>query len=302
MKKSINWLVIATATLGITIVANETIASAKRHYTTVPTSLRGHWYHYNSTYGLYDQVKATKYNFYTKGAASLKWYKLSGKKFPKGNFGYPQMATKKYHGAYLVGKFGTDGGPLWKKATYNGHPALRASRPATAENVGGPTKYYYKTKKIAKHPVTPFKYAKINNFSLTKKYGHAYLQVDYPGVKLYTSVRNAQKHKGHTITIKNLGKTYLTRWDDGNNDVVRLRIKSKTYYVRVTSALQTYNSWRDGKVITSPYAPSAKSKIVFKHGTKVSAAKYWHKSIRTKGGSLTTKTWTKKNGSWVPKR
>ncbi|RRK11156.1 hypothetical protein D1831_03505 [Lactiplantibacillus garii] len=298
MKKSINWLAVVTATLGITMLTYETTASAKHHATTVPTSLRGHWYHYNSTYGLYDQVKATKYHFYTRGATGVSWHKLSGKKFPKGNFGYPQMATKKYHGAYLVGKFGTDGGPLWKKVMHNGHATLRASRPATAEDVGGPTKYYYKTKKIAKQPVVPFKTAKSNDFSHSK-YRTAYLQADYGPMTLYTSLANAKKKQGSTITISSLYKKYSARWDKKDDNYDRVRVNGKAYFAKDTPGIQTYNSWREGKIIYSPYSPSSKSKIVIKHGDKTSKAKYWFKSVRTKGGSLATDTWTKKNGAWI---
>lgn len=151
MKKRFLAIFLLVATLGLTLSVGTTTANAKRHhYTTVPTSLRGHWYHYNSRRHKYDQVKATKYHFYTKSATSFHWYKVSGKKFPRYAYGHSELGVKKYHGNYIVGKYATDGGPLWKKVTRHHHASLRASRPATMEDEGAPTKYYFKTKALAK--------------------------------------------------------------------------------------------------------------------------------------------------------
>ncbi|KRO28222.1 hypothetical protein [Lactiplantibacillus fabifermentans] len=291
----------ATLILGTTVIGIAMPAQAATHKTTtVPTSIQGTWYHYNKTYQRYDTVQATKTSFNTKSALATNWTKLSGTKFPSYALGHSELAVKKQaKGYYLIAKYATDGSPLWKKVTYSGHAALQAIRPATAESNGGPTTYYYQTKKIAKQPVVPFKVAKNDNFS-SKKYAAVYVQADYKApVKLYSSVKNAQKKRGKTITIKNITTAYQARWNDAKSDIVRVRVKNHTYYVRDTEDLQPSNSWRIGNTIYSPFAPTSTSKIVLDPGTKASKATKWAKIVHAgKNKTVYTTMWHRANGSW----
>jgi len=144
-------ILIATFSLGFILIATTQPVSAK-NYTTVPTSLRGHWYHYDSDYTTYDQLKASKYHFDSKSGLSNSWYRLSGKTFPSYAMGHSQLVVKrtpkKY---YVVARYATDSLPYWKKVSHKGHIALRAVVPSNMETEGSTT-YWYKSKKIARHP------------------------------------------------------------------------------------------------------------------------------------------------------
>lgn len=110
-------LLLAVVSLGLSLITTSKPASA-RSYTTVPASLRGHRYHYDSEYGM-SQLKASKYHFDTKSDYSGSWYRLSGKKFPSYAMGHSEMVVKqtpKHY--YVVAKYATDSFHYWKKVTH----------------------------------------------------------------------------------------------------------------------------------------------------------------------------------------
>lgn len=281
----------------ITICSITTPASAKA--VKMPASLRGTWYHYDSSYDSYDKFHATKYHLTISRINGNSSY--SGVKFPAYAGGNADLSVHKTtKGYYRIGKYGTDDDGLFKRVTHRGHITLKNpwhEIPDTGTHVD----YWYKTKAIAKSPSAKYKMAKVNAFYFNK-YTPAYLQADSGPQKAYGSSKDAKGKSGRYITIKSIYKAYSARWDDGNNnDVLRIKVNGKIHYLNLKEGeLQAYNSWKDGKIINSPYSPSSKSKIVMKHGTKYSNAKYWDKVIHYKNGLLVTDSWKlHSNGKWV---
>ncbi|MFC6179752.1 hypothetical protein [Lactiplantibacillus daowaiensis] len=109
-------LLLTIAAFGLALITNNQTASAKT-YTTVPTSLRGTWYHYDSDYGTYNKLKATKYHFDTKDGFTGSWYRISGAKFPSYAMGHSQLVVKQTpKNYYVVARYATDSYPYWKKS------------------------------------------------------------------------------------------------------------------------------------------------------------------------------------------
>jgi len=291
-------IAVAVLTLGIWVTTNPQSADA-RTLTTVPTSLRGHWYHFDSEYGVYDQLKASKYHFYTKSIDG--WYKLSGKKFPSYAMGHSELVVKKTPKKYyIVAKYATDSFPYWKRVTHKGHTALRAVTPDNLETTGS-TIYWYQSKAIAKRPSVHYHSVTDNDNLYYNSYSSAYLQADASPVKLYTTPTDAVHKTGKTVTLSSIFKKIAIRWNEkyDKQNLLNVRLNGTTYYVLDTDALQKYNSWRDGNGIMSPYAPSTTSKIVLEHGAKVATATLWEKVIHYKNGTEVVDTWHKQNGRWI---
>lgn len=286
-----NVILTGVTALSFGMIVGTSQVSAKT-YTTVPSSLRGNWYSYD--YGIgYSKLHATKYTFISDNMA------LYGNKFPKYAMGHSQMFVyKNSKGYYNIGKYASDEWPYWKRVTHNGHAAIRQ---ITYMLPGYITTYWYKSKSIAKHPRMHYTTVNYNGFYFDK-YVPAYLQVGEGSQKLYTSSSNAQKKKGKYIKVNSIYRKYYAKWDNGEkNNVLRIRVNSKTYYMNANGAFQPYNSWREDGHIYSPYSPSSISKIVIRHGDKYTTARYWEKSkdYNLKGDIFITDSWKQKNGGWI---
>jgi len=153
MKKSrLIFVSIALFTIGIVLTTTGADVSAHTRAVKVPASLRGTWYHYD---GSYSKIRATKYHFKTSGSNGRSSF--SGVKFPKYASGHADMFVHRTpKGYYNLGKYGTDDVGTFKKVTHKGHAAIKQvwhDLPDTGANVN----YWYKTKRIARHPSPKYK-------------------------------------------------------------------------------------------------------------------------------------------------
>lgn len=101
--------------LGFICFGNIQEARAHVHYTTIPKSLRGTWYHWKVDTNHYDKIVFSKYIFYFKDGhhkASV----ISGKK--KARYINHSELSVNYvkHGYYTVGRYGLDEGPYLKRS------------------------------------------------------------------------------------------------------------------------------------------------------------------------------------------
>ncbi|WP_125765276.1 hypothetical protein [Levilactobacillus mulengensis] len=152
MKKILFTLTVLLAIVGgVTFVTTSTVTAqaAKKHYTVVPKSLRGHWRQYNAKKHGYDKVIFTKWQWKTKNAGQRKWYTLSGKKFKVarrvgGSPWYSDLAISKAKWGYNVGQSYSDEWPYWKKVRHNGKTALRCYMPPLGPGKGRASYYYHK--------------------------------------------------------------------------------------------------------------------------------------------------------------
>lgn len=142
-----NVILTGVTALSFGMIVGTSQASAKT-YTTVPSSLRGNWYHYDAGFG-YSKVHATKYHFNMKSPYDS-WIRMYGNKFPSYAMGNSQMFVyKNSNGYYNISKYATDQWPYWKRVNHKGRVALKQ---LTFLGPGYATEYYYQTPKIAKHP------------------------------------------------------------------------------------------------------------------------------------------------------
>lgn len=298
MKKHIfAFIGLLTLSTGFALGFTDSTASAKA--VKVPSSLRGTWYHYDPSYGSYEKLTATTYHFKISGINGTSSY--SGVKFPSYANGHADMyVSKTPKGYYRIGKYGTDDEGMWKRVNHKGHPAIKQPWHEIPDT-GTYVDYWYKTKAIAKHPSVKYKASKFNGYYYDK-YTPAYLQADEGPQKLYTSASDANSKSGHYITVKSIYKKYYAKWDSESNDVIRIRVNGKTYYQKDNSGFQSFNSWKDGNRISSPYSPTSRSKIVMRHGDKYSKSKYWDKVEHYKTGVLILKSWKFTNSGWVKDR
>ncbi|GAX01564.1 hypothetical protein [Secundilactobacillus silagei] len=108
-----NKLIKSLAVIGVALTAFSTTtthASAKHHYVTTPTTLRGRWYSLNKAH---ETLNITKYTI-----QNGTW-KLSGKKFFKGING-PELyigKNKSPHSYYWFSRNGTDAAAQFRKVT-----------------------------------------------------------------------------------------------------------------------------------------------------------------------------------------
>lgn len=292
-------IAVCLSALSTTIAVYSTNVSAGAKAVKMPSSLRGTWYHYDPSYDSYAKFHATKYHLTISDVNGISSY--SGVKFPAYASGHPVLSVRKTpKGYYKISKYATDDERFFKRVTHKGHIALKEPWHEIPDT-GTYVDYWYKTKAAAKSPSTRYKVAKANAFYFSK-YTPAYLQADSGSQKAYTSSKNAEKKVGRFIILRSIYKKYSARWDDGNNnDVLRVKTNGKVYYLNLKKGqFQAYNSWKDGKVINSPYSPNSKAKIVMKHGTQYSNAKYWDKVIHYKNGLLVTDSWKRhSDGQWV---
>jgi len=144
-------MVSAVALVGGITIANSNHAEAKT-YTTVPTSLRGHWYSVDNSYYAYDRMTNSKYHFRTYYPGNG-WETIYGNKFPSYGRGHSQLSVNRNSkGYYLIGKYATDDYAYYKHVTHKGHSAVRVLVPQLDYGGGYIVSYYYRSKSIAKHP------------------------------------------------------------------------------------------------------------------------------------------------------
>lgn len=305
MKKH-SFIAILSSTITVATLftlSSSTTAHARYRAVSIPSSLRGTWYNYDSSTGTYDKVKMTKYHF-KNGSVNL-----SGVKYPKYAMGHPQMFVyKSKKGYYTIGAYASDEWPRWKKVTHKKHTALRVLV------YGGPVDYvyyYYKTKTIAKHPTesgkiykSNFKVAKHTEFSSSYRTGYLdnvsknYKFYKYdsdlkgPGTKLAFKIKNS-------LTPLKVKKSSV---DGDGNKTLEIIYKGTHAIEEDFSDYHTVYPYNTGKVnkttvssATTPYS----GKAVLKHGIKPSKIKTWmvHKSgnkfaiyKHVKGGWQYTKT------------
>lgn len=114
MNKLIKGIAIAAVALGVGSAAGVTSASAKRHYTTTPTSLRGHWY---SVLNPKNQIIITKYTFRETHYGKTRIY-MSGKKFHSGEpHSDLTVSHRNRYGYYIIGQYASDEWPYWKRTS-----------------------------------------------------------------------------------------------------------------------------------------------------------------------------------------
>ena len=151
MKKG--WLTLAVLLAlisGVALVSSSSVTAqaAKKHYTVVPKSLRGHWRSYNSQKHGYDKVIFTKWQWKSKNAGQRKWHHLSGKTFKVAkrvgdSTWYSDLSISKGKWGYYVGQSYSDQWPYWKKLKHHGKTALRCYLPPMGPGKGQ-TSYYYR--------------------------------------------------------------------------------------------------------------------------------------------------------------
>lgn len=296
-KHRITFTVIALMSACATLSMIDITASAKA--VSIPSSLRGTWYHYDSSYGSYEKFHATKYHLKISWINGTSSY--SGVKFPGYANGHAEMyVSKTPKGYYKIGAYASDDENFFKRVTHKGHTAIKQPWHEIPDT-GTYVNYWYKTKAIAKHPSVKYQTSKFNGYYYDR-YTPAYLQADEGPQKLYTSASDANSKSGHYITVKSIYKKYYAKWDSENSDVIKIRVNGKTYYQKDNSGFQSFNSWKDGNRISSPYSPTSRSKIVMRHGDKYSKAKYWDKVEHYKTGVLILKSWKLTNSGWVKDR
>mgnify|MGYP003365224177 CR=1 FL=1 len=298
MKKCLLTGVMALSFGGFFTCSTAATASDK-HYTTVPVSLRGHWYHhnvYNYGPGDYDKLIATKYHFYVKNALDSTWLKLSGKKFPKYAQGHSQLSVNKNSkGYYVIGSYASDEWPYWKRVTHHGHAALRQLY--YAGSYGRPSMYidyWYRTKAIAKNPTGVTKNVKTsatktsghdldyNNApsSLSKSVGHTVFtapqaSADNP-VNLATSTENFN-NQIFAIKLKQFGIPLLLQ---KNLSIDSLRLGSvqyngQSYYLNADTDIVPYNTYVLKDFIVSSYKPTDKSEVLVKANETITTKNDW---------------------------
>ncbi|WP_268914172.1 hypothetical protein [Lentilactobacillus sp. SPB1-3] len=259
---------------GLTI-ANNKPAEAKT-YTTVPTSLRGHWYSYN---GGYSSITANKYTFrtYSTGYGSIT---LHGNKFPRYARGHSQMfVDRNSKGYYNIGKYASDEWPYYKRVKHLGHTAIRILSYAGYGdyNVG----YYYKTKSIAKHPklgkAYKFRTADSTDF-FYNTWRSAYLDQSSESADLYNSKDAAADGTDEPdYTLKNHTTKVYVKWPAKyvKDDVVQVKFNGKMFYMdNELHDLRPYNASKDSTGFSSNFSPNSKN-IILQHGTHVYKGTYW---------------------------
>ncbi|MCT2882630.1 hypothetical protein [Lentilactobacillus buchneri] len=280
IKKSI-LLGIAALSFGGLISVN-TISASARHYTRVPSSLQGTWYHYRS--GKYSKLHATEYHF---NAAGIH---LSGASFPKYARGHSQMfVSKNSKGYYNIGKYATDEWPYWKKVTHKGRTALRE---LVFRGPGYDTYYWYQSKSIARHPspnyLPPEKVYWLDDYdyapsNLKKSVGMTVYtdestSSDMP-VELSSSLKDYDAMK-YSAYIKHPGvELHLDKLTSSDGmGVGEVDYNGQTYYVAADSeysAIVPYNTFRESGVVQSSCKPTDTANVVLKHGQQVLTNDLW---------------------------
>lgn len=280
-------IITVVSTSGV-IALNPTSANA-RTYTTVPTSLRGHWYHLNSNNRTYTKVFASKYVFNANGL------KLYGNKFPWYGYGHSQLFVyKNSKGYYNIGQYASDEWPYWKRVRHNGTYALKEYMPLPPYDYQ--VKYFYH---YSHFTAMKYRTVKSNGFYFNK-YIPGFLQAGSTA-NVYTTPEDAAAKTGKSYHITNIFKKMSIKWNDGNHDdILKINYDGNTFYYNDTDgAFQPYNTFRDGTGITSPYNPKSKSKIYLKHGNHIYNGTRWDKSTTYKDGTLISNSYKLKNDHWV---
>lgn len=154
----------------------------------------------------------------------------------------------------------------------------------------------------SKTRVSGMKTASTNAFYFNK-YTPAYLRVSLGSQYLYSSPNDALNDSGHKTKFSSIYTKVSARWNNGKKDnILRIRWNDKTYFFDNSDGeFQPYNTWIDGQVFNSPYKPVSKnkSKIVIKHGTKISKGNYWDQVKNYKDGMLVDNSYKFSHGKWV---
>lgn len=166
-------LTIVALTSGVGLGFMNSQARAKT-YTTIPTALRGSWYHKNSD-SSYDRVIFTKYH-YEFPNDNGSWTNISGAKFPKYAMGHSQLSVSKKNskGYYNIGSYASDEWPYWKRTTHNGSKALLMYQPMPPYSYIAeyyyPYSHYHKARHALSYYKTGFKKVVITKATKTTHY------------------------------------------------------------------------------------------------------------------------------------
>ncbi|WP_251908402.1 hypothetical protein [Lentilactobacillus kefiri] len=305
MKGKSYLLVLAAVTsFGSFLAFNGVNASAK-HYTRIPRSLQGTWYHYGS--GKYSKLRLTEYHFKGQGIS------LSGVAFPKYARGHSQMFVyKNSKGYYNIGKYATDEWPYWKRVTHKTHTALREL--VWRGPSGYDTYYWYQSKSIARHPspnyLPPEKVYWLDNYdyapaSLKKSVGRMVYTSELTDstlpVNLYAKKEDVFGD-GVTTTIKYPGvEMHLDRLTsvDGMG-VGQVDYNGQTYFVDADSEgsdIVPYNTSRGSGVVQSSCKPTDTANIVLKHGQQILTSDLWE-YFDPQTGKETDYSYSNKKNKW----
>ena len=303
-KKSYLLSLIAVASFG-TILSVSTVRANAKHYTRIPETLQGTWYHYGS--GKYSKLRMTEYHFKTQGI------KLSGSAFPKYAHGHSQMFVyKNSKGYYNIGKYATDEWPYWKRVTHNNYSALREL--VWRGGSGYDTYYWYQSKSIARHPspnyLPPEKVYWLDDYnyapSSLKKcvgmtvYSDANTDSDTPvelapNLKDYDAMKYSDyvKHPGVEFHLDKL-------FSHQGSGVAQVDYLGLTYYVLADSEISNispYNTFRESGVVQSSCKPTDTNNVMLKHGQKVLTSDLWE-YVNPETGQKTYYSYSNKKDKW----
>lgn len=97
MKKCKWFMVLATLSFLLVLFGfNNTQVSARRHYVTIPTNLRGTWYQYDKDTNSFATLKLTKYTWHIKRPGEYD-VTVSGKHFMNAHQSSCSLISKKYN-------------------------------------------------------------------------------------------------------------------------------------------------------------------------------------------------------------
>lgn len=270
---------VALLTTGISLAIIEAPASAHSQAVMVPTSLRGTWYHYDSSYNGYEKFHATKYHLKISGVHGTRSY--SGVEFPKYAGGHAQMyVSKTSKGYYKLGAYATDDESFFKRVTHKGHAALKQPWHEIPDT-GTYVDYWYRTKSIAKNPNIKynFKTAKSTDFYYNM-WQPAYLDQESQGARLYKKnskeyMRNNEPDKVVTSYTKKMSAKWLSQ--NQSSDIIKVRVDSKEYYMDDSDHdIHPYNAFKAYGEINSMFKPTDK-RVILKHGNYAYKNTKWYK-------------------------
>lgn len=290
------------ALLAITVFAIVTtqsqVASAKAVKT--PTSLRGTWYHYDDAG--YSKLRVTKYHFKSSGAGGTT--NLSGVKYPKYANGHAQLTvhrTKK--GNYIIGSYASDEWPSWRRVTHKKHAALRE----LSYTLPGPvyySDYWYKSRKIARHP-TPqpkkvkFKTARSSDF-FYDSWQPAFLDQSTSELDLFTKKSDVSSLNDPDKTVTDPLTKMSAKWvsKSQSDDIILVKLGGSTYYADDSDhVIRPYNAFRDDGIIGSFFSPNSKN-VMLKHGQHIYKGSKWMRFLdldfnKSKDYQFNGKKWVK---------
>ncbi|GAX07184.1 hypothetical protein IWT25_02532 [Secundilactobacillus pentosiphilus] len=262
-----NSIALGIVALTLGIVSATQIQASTRHYTTIPTSLRGHWYHKSG--GEYAKVFFSKYH-YRFNSSNGGWTDISGTTFPSYGNGHSNLSVSKRNkkGYYYIGKYATDEWSYWKRVKHNGTSALKMYTPLLPYNYKITYYYHLSYYKTISHK---FRTADNTDF-FYNTWSPAYLDMNSDSADLYSSYQDAKDETNSVTTFSDSTKQIEAKWisKTQQDNVLELKINGQIYYennnyhdIRPYSASRRSDGiWSNFKP-TSPYARLKKGTNIY---------------------------------------